>query len=843
MDLLNRASLRFLWHHRTQALLAVCGIAMGVAVVIGIQTIQSAARDSFSQSITQFEGIATHKVSAVGRELLTSDLAALRRHLHAWQPAPVIQATVMPLSGVKPERYAQGLQLIAIDPLSYRSNNRYADFDAAELLSQTHAVVLNDRTATALGLQPGQSFVISLNGAELEVELVSVVPGRDASLADWVVLCDLASLSELGENKTFSSIELTAPPGIDADIVLQQLRQENVLPPALLIASRQRQQQQASQLTAAFFTNLDALSLLAILVGGFMIYNTMAFLVTQRRRLIARLRALGVSANAIVWQVLAEAWTLASLGALIGIVLAYVLADSLLPFVAVTLGDHYDGAALEISRVHIGLAVKGWLLAVLTATVASALPARQAANENPASATHMQVQPAEDARQLAAAARWGLLAGLAAALILTFSGRSLYAGFTALGLMLLAASLMLPEVLRRLLGLGVRCAHIFPTAERIALNSAAAAIGRIGMAVAALMAATATTIGIAIMVASFRLAVIDWIDQLLRADIYLSQQAAPEDKALFSPAVMQQLLNNPRINTISKIHRTRGQYKGRSVNVTAYALPPAARSGFSFLNEVTTTDWQAFESSRTVFVSEPFAWHFALEPGDEIALTTPTGSHRWRIAGIYSDYGSEQGVIAVSWANLQQHWQQTHAHGLGIYAAPAVNLDELQQSLTAQYADAGTVTVWSKQEIEAQSLLVFDRTFVITDLLTYFAALIAALGLLNALLALNLERMREFAVMRALGCSALFIRRSLYGEAAVVAIVAMASAIPVGIVIAYTLTAVINQRSFGWSMPFTVSTAELVLPVCLCFVATLLACVLPAERAVRIDPARTLRDE
>jgi putative ABC transport system permease protein len=242
-------------------------------------------------------------------------------------------------------------------------------------------------------------------------------------------------------------------------------------------------------------------------------------------------------------------------------------------------------------------------------------------------------------------------------------------------------------------------------------------------------------------------------------------------------------------------------------------------------------------------ISEPLAYHRHKKVGDMLSIPTPRGRQSFRIAGIYSDYGSESGMVAISLTRFRHYWQDERVHGIGIYPRVPLSGDTLRDQLLRMVPPDGSLAVWSNADLKSRSLAVFDRTFAVTHVLTLFAAAIAALGVFNALLALHLERGREYATLLATGLAPAALRATLYLQTAVIALLAAGFALPLGVLIAKLLIAVINIRSFGWSMQLTLDVPALLTPTFGALAAALAATIYPAERAVRIDPATALRYE
>lgn len=839
--LLWRASLRFLSRHPAQCLLAISGIALGVAIVVGILLTQASARQAFAASLRSVFGNATHFVVAVDGEDFDEQLLALiRRTAPALTPTAIVSGAVR----IAGNDDRQALQVLGIDALTVRDEGDRGDVPWLKFLTTPGAMLLSSATAQRLQITPGARLAVDGAGRAATLQLLALIGGDTPSalaLGDDIAVVDIATAQEvLGKAGRLTRIELDASDSATAAAQLADLAQ--VLPTQVQLIDAGRQARGARSLTDAFYTNLDALSLLALLVGGFMIYNTMAFLVMQRQSLFARLRALGVTRAALARLIVAEALVLGGLGGVAGCALGYLLASALMAPVGQTLRDHYfatGGGQLVFAPALAGL---GIALAALTTLLAAAMPAWSALQADPAHAARYSVTAEGAAHGLSRAAWAGLACGALALALLGVSSRSLYAGFAALGATILAAMLMVPWLVQYgLARLADRNARLRPLPVRLALRGAARSMGRIGMAVAALMAATATSVGVGLMVASFRGAVDDWLSQLLRAEIYISpgfdEQAAPR----IDEAFITRITAVPDVAELSKIRRVRLLDGERELRVTAYALPLAAQRGFHFLTG--EAPWPAWEAQDIAIVSEPLAYHLQRQAGDFIVLPTPAGPKPFRIAGIYTDYGSERGVVAISLARFRYYWHDERLHGLGVYPRAGANSAALLAQLTTLMPRDGGLALWSNAALKRRSLAVFDRTFAITHVLTLFAAAIAALGVFNALLALHLERGREYAMLLAIGLAPGALRATLYLQTAVIALLATAFALPLGVLIAKLLIAVINIRSFGWSMQLTLDAPALLTPALGALCAALAATVYPAERAVRIDPATALRYE
>ena len=835
---LFRASVRYLAVHPAQSVLGMLGIALGVAIVIGVQITQESSKRAFDASMRSVFGASTHHVISADEYFEEGVLGDIRRLAPSLRPTPVLEGTVQLEVESRPR-----LRLLGVDPIGQASSAASGQLDLSRFISVPGTAIIGAGSARRWQVAVGDLLAVRSRAGPAELEIIAVAEGgadSTVAVADNVIVVDIASAQEiLGLAGRISRIELDG--AADAD---QLATLDGRLPGLLRIVETARYRHGARQLTRAFYINLNALSLLALLVGIFLIFNTTAFLAVQRRAIFARLRAIGVTRGGVAMLVLVEALMLGAVGGVCGVILGTALANALMGPIAQTMSDHYFDTASVAALPSPLLAIAAIIIALAATLVAALLPALEASRVEPCEALRQTAFEHAMVRKLRAVAAVALVLVVAGAILLVLPAQSLLTGFGALGCFILAATLATPWLAYR----GIQCVlgslrARLAVPERNALAQACRSMSRIGIAMAALMAATATSVGIAVMITSFRLSVTDWLETLLRAEIYVSELGRRDSGPLIDTALRTQILALPAITELSTVRRLSITRVDGDIRVTAYHLPAAAKDGFRFVAGSAEEVWRAWTTADAVIVSEPFAYRHDSSVGDEVVLPTHAGSISFEIVAVYQDYTNERGVVAMSSDNFVKYWHDRRVHGIGVYPAPGTDIDALARELAAIIAPHQLLSMRSNAEVKRMSLEIFDRTFEVTEVLSVLAALIAALGVFSALLALHLERMREYAVMRALGCSNAFVRRTLYTQAFVVGAVTALFAMPVGIGIAALLIEVINVRSFGWSMHMYLTPAAVAVPAALAVMAALIATVYPAERAVRVQAAAALRYE
>jgi putative ABC transport system permease protein len=824
--------LRYPLRHPWQLGLAILGIALGVAVVIAVDLANASARRGFDSAMSRITGHATHRIVGGSTGVPEAIYTRLRVERGFRLAAPAV-------TGYLPsaDRPGQLVQILGIDPFAERpfrgaaadiTGNR---FDFRALLLDPEAALLPGAMGETVTLKRGaQRFTLrragTLDGPEL----------------DGLALTDISTAQELlGQLGRLSHIDLILPEGSAGERVAAELRAW--LPADLRLETPEGRNRATRDLSAAFSLNLTAMSLLALVVGTFLIYNAMTFAVVQRRTLLGILRALGVTRRELLVAVLGEALLLGLIGTLLGCLLGLWLGSGLVHLVTRTINDLYYALSVREFAVDPWSLTKGVGLGLLATLVAAWLPAREAADTPPRAAlsrAHLETRWRIALPRLAMTGL-GLLAGGGLVLMLS---RSLAVGFAGLFLAILGCALLTPPALVGLVRLNRPLSAKLGFLARMANRDIARHLSRTGIAVAALMVAFATTVGVGVMVDSFRGGVAIWIKDLLNADLYIappgSEGGNPE---ILLPATLATLRDIPGVAAISSYRRITIDLAGRPVQLQAVELAAAAQKGYRLIDGEPVQAWRAFDTGDWILVSEPLAYRRQLKAGDSLELPTATGLHRFAIAGVFLDYGSEHGRILLHRAGYQRHWRDTSVNSAAIFAAPGENLATLRERLQARLGALQPVVVRPNRDIQDITLKIFDRTFTITNVLRLLAILVAVVGILSALLALQLERAREFAILRATGMTSLEVGALISLQTGFMGAAAGLLALPTGSLLAGVLIFVINRRAFGWSLPFQVSPQLLLSTLALAIIAALLAGLYPMWRVARARPADALRTE
>jgi putative ABC transport system permease protein len=370
-------------------------------------------------------------------------------------------------------------------------------------------------------------------------------------------------------------------------------------------------------------------------------------------------------------------------------------------------------------------------------------------------------------------------------------------------------------------------------------------LARSGPAAAALALAVAVSLAIALTVASFRAAVVEWLDATLVGDLYL---AAPAGAGAASPALPPGLVDRlaalPGVERVTalRFETLPDDERGAGPALLGVDPDPRAFAAFRLRAGEPRRARELVASGRGALVSEPLARRRGLAPGDRISVPTPAGAVDFEVAGIHVDFGSDRGAIAIAQDRFVELFPGTGLAALSLDATPGADLAALGRAAALAAAPL-ELDVRSQRDLERYSLAVFDRTFRVTGVLRTLALVVAGFGVAAALAALALERGRHFALLAALGLDRWAVARVVLAECAALGLAAGLAALPIGGGLAALLVGVVQRRSFGWSFPLELPVRPFLESLALALGAALVAGTLAALRVARRDTAEALRAE
>lgn len=843
-DLLWQSSLRFLLQHPWHFLLSILGVALGVAMVISIDLSNSSAQRAFSLSAEALTGKATHQIQGSGDFLSDQVYRDLRLTAGYRNSAPVIDGYGR----------VQGLdrtfQILGVDPIAegpFRDfSSQDGGIDLAKFITGQPTAVISDQVLEDLAKNIGDSLQVSVGGRPFDLFIAGAIATanqRSQQALESVLLVDINTAQQLFDmDGQLSRIDLLIPDENEEAILASLLAG---LPEGTRLVSSGSRTDTLSQMTRAFELNLQALSLLALLVGMFLIYNTMTFSVVQRLPLIGRLRALGVTKSEVLSMIVKEAVLIGLIGTILGITAGIGLAQFLLGLVTQSINDLYFVLSVQELTIELIPVLKAVTLGLGATLLAAFWPAREAAEAEVSTVLRRSSSESRLAQRLPSLALTGLAVGLAGGGILLFPNGGIIAGYSSLLFVIIGFSLLIPALI---VGLSALIRPILGALNgligKMSVRGVVTELSRTSVAVAALVVAVAASVGVGVMVDSFRVTVVSWLESQLQADIYVQPPSAVARKAdaQLQAELVRIFKETEGVASVHSVFSEDVMTTFGSSNLVTTSLGAKASESYQ-TKEIQDGFWEQFAQEEVIMISEAYAYRFGIGMGDSLGIMTDKGMQSFPIQAIYFDYASDMGTITMNRSLYDRYFDNRAISGLALYADDKTEVDVLVNRLRDRAVGVQEVFIRSNKGLREASIEIFDRTFTVTVVLRLLAVVVAFVGILSSLMALQLERAREHAVLRANGMTPGQLWNYVITQTGVMGVIAGVLSIPLGLLISYVLVYVINLRSFGWTLEFMVSPSLLIQAVGLAVGAALLAGIYPSWKMARANPADALRSE
>ena len=782
------------WRRRPfQLATLLLGLSLATALWSGVQAINAEARKSYGEAANILGGGGLSElVRTDGGAIQVETYAALRRT--GWLVSPLVDGWLSAEGG--------RVRLLGMDPFTIpRDTSIAATIEPSfypELVGKNGMLLANRATAARL-----PDLVDRLRVVE--------------NLAPSMILADITAAQELLDMTGFSRMFLAPDQPLLRPDLASVAPELVIKPPATA--------NDLGRLTDSFHLNLTAFGLLSFAVGLAIVHGSVGLAFEQRRPVLRTLRALGVSARRIVLCLIFELLTLALVAGALGIIIGFVMATALLPDVAATLRGLY-GATVNDA---LTLSPLWWLGGVGIACIGTAIAA---ANGLWRVARMPPLAPARPRAWIMAsgrAMRWqagGAAVCLAGALGAVTFGGGLVSGFVLVGGFLAAAALFLPMILSSLIALMARWSS-GPVGQWFWADTRQQLPG-LSLALMALLLALAANVGVGTMVASFRATFAGWLDQRLVSDLYVTV----EDEADI-PALMAFL--EDRSDAVLPIWHVDAEVMGAPAEIYGVVDHPIYAANWPLLSALPDT-WNRIAAGTGALVNEQLARREGLSLEDRLPLP---GGWTSTVIGIYSDYGNPLGQVVLPLEALTRHYPDADRSDYGILV-PDRSREALTAALTEEFGlPADRIT--DQGAIKEFSLSVFERTFAVTGALNFLTLAVAGVAILTSLLTLASMRLPQLAPAWALGLTRTTLGRLEFCRALVLAALTFTFALPVGLVLAWMLLAIINVEAFGWRLPMHLFPLDWALLGALSLGAAGLASIWPAYQIARRPPADLAR--
>ena len=812
--------------------LNILSIGLGVAVFLAIQIANRGALSSFQNAVGLVAGRAHLEIRG---DIPDSVYPAVAGFPGIRSATPLVEGIV-----TLPDQPGEYLRLLGVDPFTGDRLRVFA-VGAPDGTSLDLEAWLREPLAVAVSSKRTAPLRVLAAGKSVELQPRFVIRTDDSTIEadDRVAAMDIGWAQELlGLQNRLTSIQIELDDPLSAETLIPKL--QKLVPPDVTVAPPARRGAETESMLAAFQLNLTALSLVSMVVGVFLIYNSLSATVVRRRVEIGILRANGATKAEICALFLGDGLLCGLLGSGAGILLAGPLAHLLAAPVGQTVSSLYALVSVGHLAITPGQIALAFAVGTGASLIASWHPASEAASCNPVEVLHpgsaMTAFTFHSGKWLLPGVALLLLAAFAA--WAAFQGGGKYLGFASVGFLIAGFSLIVPAVV-------VGLCHIMRFRSwmmRLGVQHLVRSLHRSAVTIAALAIAAAMTVSVSVMIHSFRGSVSTWLGKTLVADLFIAP-AANEIAGLqsFIPADAVDWARHHRLV------KEAGTFREIQVQLDG---PPAAmgvieanaRGKLVFLSKTGDAE-TLFHTAGHVLVSESFANRRGTKAGDTLMITSPQGPLAVRVVGIIKDFTRDSGLIMMDRSNFDRTWNDRRVHSLALTLHDPATATALATEFRNKFGTMGEYSIYTNADLRHRVMDIFDQTFAVTSVLRAIAVFVAIAGVILSLTTLIIEREREIGVLRSQGASSGQIKGLVFTEAGLIGLFSSIVGIACGAAMAMILTWVINKAFFGW-------TIELRYPLDVLFgtplwiiPAAIAAAWLPALRASRIPPAQALRFE
>jgi putative ABC transport system permease protein len=805
------------------------GVACGVAAVVGMTMSAQTALKSFSKAIEFLRGKATHSIQRPAGPMEEGLLLKLGRDPAVEWFSPVIDRRLRLGNG-------ELVRLLGIDPFldrAIRPEISKVEFlerkasDPENLLSfliDEKAIFVDNDLKSELGV----ASIKILETAKGPLHVKGSFPNPSG---EPLVIMDIGHVQKLYQLQGY----------VDrVDLILSD--ESGFITrwgKGFLIQSAFQRSETFSAMLQAFRLNLEALSLLALFVGVFLIYNTAMFTVVSRRRDTGILRSLGANRMEILVAFLSEILILGIIGGALGGLIGYFLTRFLTGLIGSSISNLYFFLRPEPVTWSSWILITGVLLGCSASLFGGAIPLFELIRTDPIKALSGRVASHESARKAQRAALAGFLVLLLSLVLFLLPETHIYVGFAGvfgfvLGVSLLTgvALVVLHPVVRKILGTLGRLPG------KVAAGNIRQNLGRTGVAIAAFMISLSMSIGLGSMIGSFRQSLIWWMGTQIRGDLYVGkilEAEVPED-------FYEEIRKMDGLGGVHPYRNVQTLYRNTSINVSAVdasVLEKYARFGWL---KGGNENWEMVKQGG-VILSESFSRRFGVKSGETITLEGIQGPTEFKVGAIFYDYTTEHGLVMMDRPIFLKTFGDRTLNNIGIFIDPDnPHRAELIQEVRKR-AEARGLPVLTGAQLHENILNVFDTTFAITRSMRAIAIVVAFFGIAGALLTLFIERSREFGIYRALGFSTGQVAKMTLMEGLGMGLVSFLFSMAVGTMLAVLLIKVINIRSFNWTIFYYPALQPYLLTGVTAILASIGAAAYPIWKVYRTYPQIQIREE
>lgn len=797
---------------RGRWLIAGLAVALGIALVVAIHTVNRSALSEFSRALDLVNGQASAQIIMPTGEFsdqVYDQIVRYQTGLGIRAISPVLERNTAQIRVLGIDIFQAGRVSPSLMPFVFE--------DQQQQLFSEDAIFLSAAAMQKLQLSVGDSIELAYEGKTVRLKVAGTVPG---AIGQAIAVMDLGTLQwRLGGLGKISRMDVQLQDGKGVEEVADALQKLNL---GVRLISSQERDRRVSNLSRAYRVNLNVLALVALFTGAFLVFTTISFSVLRQQSQLALLSILGASPRWIFSLVLAQAAGIAALGGLLGIGVGLALAYVLLNILGGDLGGGYFSSIAPPLEIDFITLFGFWILAIAVGIFAAYFPAKAATAKH--LAEQLRVGPIERVVRPVIHYRIALVFSLASlVLVLMPAINNLpLAAYASIACLLFAGLALIPWLVHHCFSSLVNNLSRWqkqPSSLIFANWRLAQAPANAAGLIAGVVAALALTVAMVVMVASFRDSMTRWLDQVLPADLYANfKQLNLSDEFIKNPDLLNTLDKVPGIERYELNVQRKILFRPDRPEVTLIARAiqhHRSAQTLPLIGPIYPLNTLSDQSSLpVVYASEAMVDLYDWRPGTIQTLPAfneRQGSKKVWVAGIFRDYGRQHGALVLDLGVYQTMSGDQQYSGIAIWlvnqADPATVLTALRAAIP-QFRDQEFM---NRTDLRALSLKIFDRSFALTYALEIAALLVALFAVATGFAGQALLREKEFALVYYLGQSSTQRIAWISSESGLLLSLAVIWGTLLGLIMSQILIHRVNPQSFHWTMDTSVPFFALIM--------------------------------
>ncbi len=842
LKLIKLLLIRNLKEEKFLTFLSIFGISLGIALFIAVNVASNRAVESLKTDVTAVNPYAKYQiVSKYGIDFNENIYGkVLKIEENAF---PALKTVVY-----FPE-FKELTQIYGIDTLKTLKymNIKIKTNEFLNFYENLNAIFVPERFLEEKNLKIGDQIFATIYDKQYRLKIVG---SYKSDINSNKIFMDIGNFQELFNKSGYLSF---------IDIQTDDISKIKNLPiiekNGLSVEEKQKLIKNQQSIVASFNYNLKFISFIAVLVGIFLLYNTIFITVVKKRTEIGILRSIGTGKKSILFLFTVQGMMLGFLGSIFGILLGQVLAYFSVSVVEKTLSTVYSAVSISNYIISFSDALYALALGLGISFVASIIPAYEASKIRPAETSRegsFEIRYKDKYKFVAIAGFILIVLGLGLSIYEYFKIPFEFPFLSYLGvLFLLIGFTCLTPLFLKLFILIFKgtIAKIFKSIGIITIGDIEGNIYRFSVAVMSIAISTALIFSMVVLIFSFRNSLKTWLDESLTADIYIKPASCLSNFCYYplSNKVLNIVENLPEVENIYKFRAL--QVKVKDSNAIAGFTNTEVMKKYFRVDYLDREDREKaldeLKQNQEVAISEYLRKIYGFKRGDKITLDTLEGKQDFMVNGVFVSYSTTSGLLIMDRKWLKKYWKLDDVTQLSLFLKEGVNAKEFEKKLKTILIANGnySLEILNNKEIRKKIFKIFDRSFAITYAIEFIAIVISLIGIANTLLAFVIERKREISILRYLGGSWRQIKGVLVLSAGISAVSGIFLGVILGILISIIFIKVVNQISFGWVVSYQIPFLFLFFLTVILFISTTLAGFFPSTIAKKIDPKRFISFE